>query len=127
MGEFFDRRDQLQQIRNMLLPGEILSAVYDVKGVGTGFVGITSLRLISMDQALFRKTRSMLSLPYSKIIALKAREGVPSILGSILGTSKLMVVTGSREWKFEFRSNERATKAYHLILQKMLQTEARSI
>ena len=48
-------------------------------------------------------------------------------MASVLGTSKLMVVAGTWKWEFEFRSNDKATKAYQLILQNMLQTEARSM
>ena len=42
----FDRQDQLEQIEAGLLPGEEIEAVFDVKGSGTGFVGITSKRII---------------------------------------------------------------------------------
>ncbi len=127
MSEYYDKKDQLQKIRKMLIPSEILYAVYDMKGVGTGFVGITDLRLIFMDQAFIRKSKSMVSLPYSKITALGTEEGSNLIMASVLGTSKLMVVAGTWKWEFEFRSNDKATKAYQLILQNMLQTEARSM
>ena len=49
----FDRQDQLEKIEAGLLPGEEIEAVFDVKGGGTGFVGITSKRIIFQDNAWF--------------------------------------------------------------------------
>ena len=36
----FDNKEQLEKIRDWLIPGEILYAVYDWKGAGAGFIGI---------------------------------------------------------------------------------------
>jgi hypothetical protein len=47
----FDRQDQLEKIEAGLLPGEEIEAVFDVKGSGSGFVGITSKRIIFQDNA----------------------------------------------------------------------------
>lgn len=38
----FDRVDQLTKVREGLLPGEEVYAVYDGKGIGTGFIGLTT-------------------------------------------------------------------------------------
>ncbi len=40
----YDRKDQLEKIQSGLLPGEQIAAVFDMKGGGTGFIGITSKR-----------------------------------------------------------------------------------
>ena len=37
----FDKQDQLDKIWDWVIPGETLYAIYDCKGAGTGFVGIT--------------------------------------------------------------------------------------
>ena len=37
----FDKQDQVDKVRSWLLSGERLLAVYDLKGVGSGFLGIT--------------------------------------------------------------------------------------
>jgi len=42
--------------------------VYDLKGAGTGFVGITNKRLIFYDRAMLRKKKSLVSIPFSKVI-----------------------------------------------------------
>jgi hypothetical protein len=48
----FDKRDQLERIEASLLPGEEIEAVFDLKGGGTGFLGITSRRVIFQDNNL---------------------------------------------------------------------------
>jgi hypothetical protein len=60
----YDNETQYRQIVAYLLPGETLYAVYDCKGIGTGFVGITDRRLIFYDQGIIAKKRMMVSLPY---------------------------------------------------------------
>ena len=47
----YDKKDQRRRVMNHIVPGETLYAVYDMKGGGTGFVGITDLRLIFMDES----------------------------------------------------------------------------
>ncbi len=42
----YDNEMQYRRVGAYLLPGETLYAVYDCKGIGTGFVGITDLRII---------------------------------------------------------------------------------
>jgi hypothetical protein len=38
----YDKKEQLQKIEAALLEGESVEAVFDMKGGGTGFIGITS-------------------------------------------------------------------------------------
>lgn len=119
----YDKKDQLQKVQSTIVKGETLYAVYDMKGGGTGFVGITDLRLIFMDQAFVRKTKAMVSVPFTKITAVASEDS-----GKIFfGTSKLIIVAGNREWEFEFRSNDKAHDAYNLIMGNLLQTEAKGI
>lgn len=119
----YDKKDQLQKIQSYLVPNEELYAVYDMKGGGTGFVGITDVRLIFADQAFVKKSKAMVSLPYTKITAVGSEDSG----GIIFSTSKLMVLAGSREWAFEFRSSDKAHNAYNLILRNLLQTEAKGM
>ncbi|MBK8430196.1 MAG: hypothetical protein IPL28_02375 [Chloroflexi bacterium] len=123
MDVIYDKKDQLQKIEAHLVTGETLYAVFDMKGGGTGFVGITDLRLIFMDQSFVRKSKAMVSLPFSKITAV----GSDDSGGIIFGTSKLIVLAGSRDWEFEFRSNDKAHKAYELIMRNLLQKEAKGL
>ena len=115
----YDKKDQLDRIEALVIQGERLYAVFDLKGAGTGFVGVTDSRLIFMDQGFLRKKKSLVSLPYSKINAVASEDSG----GVIFGISNLIVLAGSKEFEFEFRSNEKAHKAYNLIMRNLLQSE----
>ena len=119
----YDKKDQMRRVMNHIVPGETLYAVYDMKGGGTGFVGITDLRLIFMDESFVRKAKSLISVPYTKITVV----GSVDEKGIVFSTSKLMIVAGAKTWEFEFRSSEKAHKAYELIMLNLLQTEARGM
>lgn len=115
----FDKMEQLEKTQADLIPGEILYAVYDMKGGGTGFLGITDRRLIIQDHAFLRKSKSMVTIPFSKVSAVAAEDSGKIVFGS----SKLTICAGSQTYDFEFRSNEKAHRAYRLILQQTLQGE----
>jgi hypothetical protein len=119
----FDNLAQLKRIEAQLLPGETLYAVYDMKGGGTGFIGISDIRLIFFDQSFVSKKKAMVTLPYTKITAF----GFEDSGGVIFKSGTLFVVAGSREWTFEFRGADKAQNAYRLIASKLLQTEAKGI
>jgi hypothetical protein len=50
---YFDNKGQLDRIAAYCIPGEAIYAVFDCKGKGTGFVGITDRRVIFYDQGVF--------------------------------------------------------------------------
>ena len=108
----YDNKRQYERIRAVCLPDEILLAVFDEKGRGTGFVGISNTRLIFMDVSPIRKHRLMISLPYHQITAIGSEDS-----GNMPfeGSSKLTVIAGAREWDFEFHDNKKAHRAYQLI------------
>ena len=119
----YDNKSQMERIAQLVIPGETLYAVLDEKGRGTGFVGITDRRLIFMDQGVVRKNKTLVSLPFSRITVVASEDA-----GSLLfGSSKLVVVAGSQSWDFEFRSNEKAHRAYQLIMANLLQDERRGM
>ena len=74
----FDNKGQLDRIQEYVVPGEVLLAVYDLKGGGTGFVGITDKRLILYDQAFLRKKKAMVSVPYSHLTSIASEDSGPS-------------------------------------------------
>jgi len=122
-----DRKDQLKRIQQLLVTGERLYAVFDLKGGGTGFIGITDLRLVFMDQAFLRKQKAIVSVPYTRITAVGAEDSGKLILSSILGSSTLFVLTPTKDWTFIFRSNDKAHLAYGLIMRNLLQLEAKGL
>jgi hypothetical protein len=116
----FDQKSQLDQIVPWLLPDERLYAVYDCKGAGTGFVGITNKRLIFYDRAFMLKRKALVSVPYSKIHAVGSVDEGRGLFGA---TSELVVKAGADAYEFEFRGGDKAQKAYRLIMTEILQAE----
>ena len=122
MGEVvFDKQEQLDKITAGLLPGEEVEAVYDMKGGGTGFIGITSRRVIVYDKAFLRKMKAVVSIPYSRITTIAAEDESGLFTGrGFFGSSKLVLTTSHGEFEFEFRSSDKAHLAHDLILGHML-------
>src|SRR5437588_11302660 len=115
----FDNKNQMERIQVMVNSPERLYAVFDEKGRGTGFVGITDRRIIFMDQGVIRKKKMIVSLPYSKITAIASEDSG----GIIFNSSALLVIAGNREFDFEFHTKEKAHRAYELIMWNLLQNE----
>jgi hypothetical protein len=115
----YDNKGQMERISAMLAPSEILYAVFDEKGRGSGYVGITDRRLIFMDERHLREKKLMISLPYSKITGIGAEDGG----GTFFSSGYLLVVAGDREFDFEFSSKEKAKRAHDLIVWSMFQNE----
>ncbi len=122
----YDKKEQMEKIASLIIPGEQLLAVYDMKGGGTGFIGITDLRLIFLDESFMRKSKALVTVPFTKLSAI-AVEDTGRTLNPFGATSKLVVTAGSHDWEFEFRSNDKAHRAYHLIMSNLLQSEKRGL
>jgi hypothetical protein len=116
----FDQKGQVDQITPFLLDSERLYAVYDCKGSGTGFVGITNKRLIFYDKAFLAKRKALVSVPFSKITAVASVDEGRGLFGS---TSELIVRTGSEAYEFEFRGGDKAQRAYRFIMAELLESE----
>ena len=111
----YDNESQYKRIAAYIIPGETLHAVYDCKGTGTGFVGITDQRLIFYDQATLTKKKAMVSIPYNQVVAVAtADEGI------IFQTSEIVLITAAGHFSFEFRGADKATWAYRFILTQIL-------
>lgn len=122
----FDKKDQMERIQTLVIEGETLLAVYDMKGGGTGYMGITDLRLIFMDESFIRKSKALVAVPFSKITAVGV-EDTGRTLNPFGATSRLLITAETREWEFEFRSNEKAHKAYRFIMGNLLQMEMKGM
>lgn len=112
----FDKEDQLKKIQQHLLPTETLLEVFDLKGAGTGFIGLTDKRLIFLDKAFLRKRKAMVTIPYSKITSIASSDEE----GMVFKTSELTVLAGSYNYEFEFRGADKARRAYELILERII-------
>ncbi len=113
----YDKKEQFQKIETAVLPGEKIYAVFDMKGGGTGFIGITDLRVIVYDKAFMRKMKAIVSIPYSRIYSVAAEDESGVFTGrGFYGTSKMALKTGGDEFEFEFRGSDKAHVAHNLIL-----------
>lgn len=113
----YDKKEQFEKIEAALLYGEKIYAVFDMKGGGTGFIGITDLRVIVYDKAFMRKMKAIVSIPYSRIYSVAAEDESGVFTGrGFYGTSKMALKTGGDEFEFEFRGSDKAHVAHNLIL-----------
>ena len=111
----FDKADQAQRVANMLLEGELLYAVYDCKGRGTGFVGITDRRIIARDDGHMKHSKRIVSIPYGQVTAV----GIAADYKWIGSNEGIITVHtgGGEDWEFHFKGEGKTTKAYHRIMQ----------
>jgi hypothetical protein len=117
----FDRLEQLKKIEAALLPDEHVWAVFDMKGGGTGFVGITTKRIIVYDKSFLRKMKAVVSIPYSRIHTVAAEDDANVLTGrGFFSSSKVILTTGHGEIELEFRGADKAHYAHNLILSQMI-------
>lgn len=112
---YYDNESQYKRVVAYLIPGESLFAVYDCKGAGTGFVGITDQRVIFYDQGVFHKKKTMVSIPYHQVIGVASGDE-----GIIFQTSEVILVTAAGRFSFEFRGADKAHQAYSYIMGQIL-------
>ncbi len=115
-----DKKEQLEKIEAYAIPGETILAVFDLKGAGTGFLGLTDRRLIFYDKGFLQRYKAMVTIPYSKITVLASQdeEGILT-RGRLFGSSKLAISAGHDQYEFEFRGAEKAHLAYQVIAQHL--------
>lgn len=111
----FDRQDQLDQVTSGLLDGESVIAVYDAVGTGTGFLGLTTKRVILQDKSFAGKRVAITSIPYSKISSVSVLS-TKSWGGNFFSTSSIAIGVPGRFYEVEFRGNEKAHHAHNVIL-----------
>lgn len=98
------------------MAGEQLFAVYDGKGVKTGFLALTDKRIIIQNKSYVGKKIAMISLPYSRIAEVGVLSNA-SLMGAFFSTSEIYVRTsGGDLHEIEFRGVEKAKYAHDLIL-----------
>ncbi|MFZ1114614.1 MAG: PH domain-containing protein [Propionibacteriaceae bacterium] len=115
----FDKPDQLQKITSGLLQGETVIAVYDCVGAGTGFVGITNLRLILQDHSFVGKKVALTSIPYSRITAVSFVSD-KSMLGSFMSSSSIAIRASSQLYEADFRGEPKAKHVHDVVLWHMM-------
>lgn len=115
---YADNKKQLERIQKHLIKNEILYAVMDLKGIGTGFMGITDRRVIFYDQAFLAKKKAVVSIPYKHIIAVASTDE-----GILIPTNELSLITAAGNYTFQFLGPDKSHYAYQSILTIMLKQE----
>jgi len=117
-----DKKEQLEKIEGVCLPGEIIRAVFDVKGAGTGFLGITDKRIIFYDKAFLRSKKALVSVPYSRIASVASEDKKGFLIKKgFFATDTLMINSLGMEAKtFEFRGGDKAHTAHNIIMEYLL-------
>ena len=117
----FDKKSQLEKIQDWVIPGETLYAVYDLKGGGTGFIGLTDRRLIFYDKQFMHKIKAMVTVPYHQLASLSSEDKGGFLTGrGFFASSKLGIqTTGNNYYEFEFRGGDKAHEAYRFIMQHL--------
>jgi hypothetical protein len=115
----FDNRAQLEQVTQGLLDGEVVYAVYDAIGAGTGFLGITDRRVILQDKSFVGKKVAITSIPYGRITSVSVVSD-RTWTGGFFSTSTIAIQTSHGTHEVAFRGNEKAHHAHNLVLWHMV-------
>lgn len=118
-----DRKGQLEKIEGVCLPDEIIRAVFDLKGRGTGFLGITNKRIIYYDKEFLKSKKAIVSIPYSRIasVASEDKKGFLIKRGFFVSDTLTISPIGLEPKTFEFRGGDKAHQAHHIIMEYLLQ------
>lgn len=111
----YDRKEQFQQIESGLLPGEEIIAVYDAIGAGTGFIGLTTKRVIVQDRSFVGKKVAITSIPYAKITSVSVVSN-KSWAGNFFSSGAIAINVGTHTYEVEFRGTEKSHHVHNVIL-----------
>ncbi|MBN9759288.1 hypothetical protein Ae406Ps2_3479 [Pseudonocardia sp. Ae406_Ps2] len=111
----FDKRDQLDKVAAGLLEGERIIAVYDAIGAGTGFLGLTDLRVVLQDNSFVGKRTAITSIPYGRISSVSFVAD-RNLLGRFASSSQIAVTVGTAVHEVAFRGDDKARHAHDVIL-----------
>jgi Bacterial PH domain len=115
----FDQQGQLDKIQSGLMQGETVFVVYDGKGAGTGFIGVTDKRVIIQDNSYVGKKVALTSIPFSQITSVGVLSN-KSMLGAFTSSSEIAIHTPAKTYEVEFRGTDKAKHVHDLILWKIL-------
>jgi hypothetical protein len=115
----FDKQEQYDKIASGLLPGEEILAVYDAIGAGTGFIGVTNVRVILQDNSFIGKKVALTSIPFSRVNSVSFVAD-KSMFGKFASTSQIAISAGGQTHEVQFRGEEKAKVIHDAVLARML-------
>ncbi len=117
-----DKKDQVEKIEDFCQEDEVIRAVIDLKGMGSGFVGITDKRIIFYDKSLVTERKAMVSIPYSRISMVGSEDDKGFLIRKgFFVTGKLTICgLGFDDRTFEFRGGDKAHRAHQIIMEYLL-------
>lgn len=115
----FDKQEQFDKIRGGLLDGEEIIAVYGAIGAGTGFIGVTTRRVVLQDNSFVGKKVALTSLPYRQVSSVSFVSD-KSMFGKFASSSTIAIRAGSKDYEVQFRGEDRARHVHDVVLWHML-------
>jgi hypothetical protein len=119
-----DKKDQLAKIEETCPPAELIRAVFDCRGRGTGFVGLTDKRIIYYDKEHMRGSKAVVSIPYSRITGISSEDKKGLFVKKGFFTSDKLAISsmGMESKEFEFRGSDKAHMAHNIIMDYVLES-----
>jgi len=117
-----DKKDQLEKIESICLPDETIRAVFDLKGAGTGFLGITDKRIVYYDKAFLKSKKALVSIPYNRIASVASEDNKGFLIkkGFLVSDTLTISSMGLEPKTFEFRGGDKAHCAHNIIMGYLL-------
>jgi len=121
-GMYVDKKEQLDKVEDFCLANEVIRAVFDLKGVSSGFLAVTDKRLIFYDKEFLKKQKAVVSLPYSRITQVASDDDTGLLIRrGFFVSDKLYVYPQGQDPKvFEFRGGDKAHMAHYMIMEHLL-------
>ena len=119
---YVDKKDQLEKVEAVCLPDELIRAVFDLKGRGTGFLGITDKRIVYFDKEFMKNRKALVSIPFSRISSVASEDNSGFFIqkGFLVSDTLAVTLNGGEVKIFEFRGGEKAHLAHMIIMEHLL-------
>jgi hypothetical protein len=96
--------------------------VFDLKGRGTGFLGVTDKRIIYYDKEWLKNKKALVSIPFSRISAVASEDNKGFFItkGFFVSDALAITISGEGVKTFEFRGGDKAHRAHMIIMEHLL-------
>jgi hypothetical protein len=96
--------------------------VFDLKGRGTGFLGITDKRIVYFDKEFMKNRKALVSIPFSRISSVASEDNSGFFIqkGFLVSDTLAITLNGGEVKIFEFRGGEKAHLAHMIIMEHLL-------